>query len=157
MVYDQKAPEITQNVTRNVTLSPVIPRCFSTFFERGYIPWTSQVPPEPIASGNTIWSRSVSTLYRYPERSLSHAPVLLRQLRSLVRKRNRCYRRPMTAALAHIIDEIERLSVPERIELRRHLAKRIPMTGDLTEDDFATIAAETFSLLDSEEVTSRRG
>ncbi len=56
----------------------------------------------------------------------------------------------MTTALAHIIDEVERLSVPERIELRRHLATRIPMTGDLTEDDFATIAAETFSLLDPE-------
>jgi hypothetical protein len=63
----------------------------------------------------------------------------------------------MTTALAHIIDEVERLSVPERIELRRHLATRIPMTGDLTEDDFATIAAETFSLLDSEEANSRRG
>ena len=62
----------------------------------------------------------------------------------------------MTTALAHIIDEVERLSVPERIELRRHLVTRIPMTGDLTEDDFATIAAETFSLLDSEEATSRR-
>ena len=63
----------------------------------------------------------------------------------------------MTTALAHIIDEVERLSVPERIELRRLLATRIPMTGDLTEDDFATIAAETFSLLDSEEENSRRG
>jgi hypothetical protein len=31
------------------------------------------------------------------------------------------------------------------------------MTEDLTEDDFATIAAETFSLLDSEEATLRRG
>ena len=56
----------------------------------------------------------------------------------------------MTTVLAHIIDEVERLSVPERIELRRHLAARIPMTGELTEDDFAIIAAETFSLLDSE-------
>ena len=92
--YDSKAPGFTQNVTRNVTryvtFSPVIPRCFSTFFESGSIRWTPQVPPEPIASGNTSWSRSVSTLYRHPERSLSRAPVLLRQLRSLVRKRNRC-------------------------------------------------------------------
>ena len=63
----------------------------------------------------------------------------------------------MTTALAHIIDEVERLSVPERIELRRLLATRIPMTEHLTEDDFATIAAETFSLLDSEESNSRRG
>ena len=63
----------------------------------------------------------------------------------------------MTTALARIIDEVERLSVQERIELRRLLATRIPMTEDLTEDDFATIAAETFSLLDSEEATLRRG
>jgi len=63
----------------------------------------------------------------------------------------------MTTAVAHIMDEVERLSLPERIELRRLLVARIPMTEDLTEDDFATIAAETFSLLDSEEATSRRG
>ncbi|MEI6873206.1 MAG: hypothetical protein WCL08_13080 [Verrucomicrobiota bacterium] len=63
----------------------------------------------------------------------------------------------MTTAVAHIIDEVERLSLPERIELRRLLAQRIPMTEDLTEDDFATIASETFSLLDSEEATARRG
>jgi hypothetical protein len=63
----------------------------------------------------------------------------------------------MTTALAHIIEEVERLSLPERTELRRILATRIPMTEDLTEDDFATIAAETFSILDSEEATSRRG
>ena len=63
----------------------------------------------------------------------------------------------VTAALARIMDEVERVPVPERTELLRHLATRIPMTGDLTEDDFAIIAAETFSLLDSEEATSRRG
>lgn len=63
----------------------------------------------------------------------------------------------MTTAVAHIIDEVERLSISERIELRRLLAERIPMTEDLTEDDFAAIAAETFSFLDSEEVEARRG
>ncbi len=59
--------------------------------------------------------------------------------------------------MAHIIDEVERLSISERIELRRLLAERIPVTEDLTEDDFAVIAAETFSFLDSEEVEARRG
>ena len=63
----------------------------------------------------------------------------------------------MTTAVAHIIEEFERLSPPERIELRRLLAARIPMTEDLTEDDFATIAAETFSILDAEEANARRG
>jgi hypothetical protein len=48
------------------------------------------------------------------------------------------------------MEEFERLSVPERIKLRRLLAARLPMTEDLTEDDFATIAAETFSILDAE-------
>jgi hypothetical protein len=81
----------------------------------------------------------------------------MRLLHFLVRERNRCYLRPTTTALARIIDEVERLSVQERIELRRLLATRIPMKEDLTEDDFATIAAETFSLLDSEEATLRRG
>jgi hypothetical protein len=55
------------------------------------------------------------------------------------------------------MDEVERLSISERVELRRLLAERIPMTEDLTEDDFAAIAAKTFSFLDSEEVEARRG
>jgi hypothetical protein len=63
----------------------------------------------------------------------------------------------MTTAVAHIMDEVERLSVAERIELRRLLAARIPMTEDLTGDDFATLAAETFSILDAEEANARRG
>ena len=63
----------------------------------------------------------------------------------------------MTTAVAHIMDEFERLSISERVELRRLLAERIPMTEDLTEDDFAAIAAKTFSFLDSEEVEARRG
>lgn len=57
----------------------------------------------------------------------------------------------MTQAVARIIDEVERLSAPERIELRRLISQRIPMTEDLTEDDFAAIAAESFRALDVEE------
>ena len=57
----------------------------------------------------------------------------------------------MTTAVAQIIDEVERLSLPERIELQRLLAQRIPLSEDLTDNDFATIAAEIFGLLDSEE------
>jgi hypothetical protein len=63
----------------------------------------------------------------------------------------------LTTAVAHITEEVERLSISERVELRRLLAERIPVTEDLTEDDFAVIAAETFSFLDSEEVEARRG
>jgi hypothetical protein len=57
----------------------------------------------------------------------------------------------MTQAVARIIDEVERLSPPERIELRRLIAQRVPMTDDLTDDDFAAIAAESFRSLDAEE------
>jgi hypothetical protein len=57
----------------------------------------------------------------------------------------------MTQAVARIIDEVERLSMPERIELRRLIAQRVPMTDDLTEDDFGVIAAQSFQALDAEE------
>lgn len=57
----------------------------------------------------------------------------------------------MTQAVARIIDEVEQLSVQERIELRRLISQRIPMTDDLTDDDFAAIAAESFRALDVEE------
>ncbi len=57
----------------------------------------------------------------------------------------------MTQAVARIIGEVEQLSVPERIELRRLIAQRVPMTDDLTDDDFAAIAAKSFRALDAEE------
>ncbi len=57
----------------------------------------------------------------------------------------------MTQAVAHIIAEVEKLSVAERIELRRLIGQRVPMTDDLAEGDFAAIAAESFRALDAEE------
>ena len=57
----------------------------------------------------------------------------------------------MTDALAHIIDEVEHLSPPERIELRRHIVEHIPMSDDLTDEDFAALAATSFRALDEEE------
>lgn len=57
----------------------------------------------------------------------------------------------MTQAVAHILDEVEQLSPPERVELRRAIVERIPMSDDLTEDDFAVLAAEMFRSLDEEE------
>jgi len=56
----------------------------------------------------------------------------------------------MTQALAHLVDNVEQPSVAERIELRRLIAQRVPMTDDLTEDDFAAIATESFRMLDAE-------
>jgi hypothetical protein len=57
----------------------------------------------------------------------------------------------MTQAVAHILDEVQQLSPAERVELRRALVERIPMSGDLTDDDFGALAAASFRALDEEE------
>lgn len=57
----------------------------------------------------------------------------------------------MTAAVSRIIDEVEHLSPSERVELRRHIVERVPMSDDLTDDDFTSLAAERFRALDDEE------
>lgn len=57
----------------------------------------------------------------------------------------------MTTAVSRILKEVEQLSIAERIELRRVLAERIPMSEDLSEDDFGALAAEMFRQLDQEE------
>ena len=61
----------------------------------------------------------------------------------------------MTQAVAHILAEVEQLSEAERVELRRTLVERIPMSDDLTEDDFGALAAEMFRSLDEEENSQR--
>jgi hypothetical protein len=61
----------------------------------------------------------------------------------------------MTQAVARILAEVERLSAPERIELRRAVVERIPIADDLTDDDFAAAAAEMFRTLDAEEDAQR--
>lgn len=58
----------------------------------------------------------------------------------------------MTQAVSRILAEVERLSAPERNDLRRALVERVPMSEeDLTEEDFAALAAESFRALDEEE------
>ena len=57
----------------------------------------------------------------------------------------------MTQAVSHILSEVEQLSESERRELRRAIVERIPMSEDLTDDDFAALAAESFRALDQEE------
>lgn len=57
----------------------------------------------------------------------------------------------MTAAVDQILREVERLSDGERVELRRALVERIPMSPDLTDEDFAALAAASFRALDQEE------
>ena len=57
----------------------------------------------------------------------------------------------MTTAVTQILREVEQLSDAERVELRRALLERIPMSDDLTEEDFAALAAASFRVLDEEE------
>ena len=57
----------------------------------------------------------------------------------------------MTTAVAHIIDEVEHLSLSERVELRRHIVEHTPMSDDLTDDDFTALAAASFRALDEED------
>jgi hypothetical protein len=57
----------------------------------------------------------------------------------------------MTQAVANILSEVEQLSPPERVELRRAIVERVPMSGDLTDEDFAALAADMFRRLDEEE------
>jgi hypothetical protein len=61
----------------------------------------------------------------------------------------------MTQAIAQILIEVERLSLPEQVELRQLICERVPLSDDLTDDDFAALAAASFRALDEEE--SRRG
>ena len=57
----------------------------------------------------------------------------------------------MTQAVAEILSEVERLSRAEQTELRRRLCERVAMTKDLTDEDFAALAAASFRALDQEE------
>ena len=57
----------------------------------------------------------------------------------------------MTAAVAQILNEVQQLTPAERVELRQRIVEDIPMSDDLTDDDFAALAAESFHALDEEE------
>ncbi len=54
----------------------------------------------------------------------------------------------MTAAVAQILDEFQQLTSADRIEVRRRIVESVPMSDDLTDDDFAALAAESFRTLD---------
>ncbi len=62
----------------------------------------------------------------------------------------------MTQAVAQILSAVERLSMAERVELRRALIEATPMSGDLSDHDFGALAAESFGVLDDEEARSCR-
>ncbi len=65
------------------------------------------------------------------------------------------YVQDMTQAVAQILGEFEQLSEKERQQLRRAIVERVPMSDDLTDDDFAALAAASFRALDEEENTPR--
>ena len=60
---------------------------------------------------------------------------------------------PMTAAVAHIVEEFEILSPGEKIELRRQIIERIPWSEDLADEDYTALAAASFRALDEEEAS----
>ena len=61
----------------------------------------------------------------------------------------------MTQAVAQILSEFEHLSDTERRELRRVIVERVPMSGELTDDDYGSLAAASFRALDEEEDARR--
>ncbi len=61
----------------------------------------------------------------------------------------------MTQAVSHILEEVGQLSAPERRELRHAIVERVPMSPDLTDEDFAALAAASFRALDDEEEARR--
>jgi hypothetical protein len=65
------------------------------------------------------------------------------------------YSTNMTQAVAQILGKFEQLSESERQEVRRVIVQRVPMSDDLTDDDFAALAADSFRALDKEEDTRR--
>ena len=61
------------------------------------------------------------------------------------------YVHTVTQAVKRILSEVEQLSETERRELRLAIVERVPMSNDLTDDDFAALAAASFRALDHEE------
>ena len=61
------------------------------------------------------------------------------------------YVQRMTQAVAQILGEVEQLSEQERQQLRHAIVEHVPMSDDLTDDDFAALAADSFRALDAEE------
>jgi hypothetical protein len=87
------------------------------------------------------------------DRQWPACPVI-RASRALLRtcpNRMCLYYAAMTQAVTRILDEVQRLTDAERQELRRAIVERVPMSDDLTDDDFAALAAASFRALDEEE------
>jgi hypothetical protein len=58
----------------------------------------------------------------------------------------------MTQAVAQILGEVEQLSKEARQQLWPAIVEQVPMSDDLTADDFAAPAAASFRALDAEKI-----
>ncbi len=81
--------------------------------------------------------------------------MVVRQFRALALNHAADKLPSVTQAVSRILNEVEQLSAPERTELRRAIVERVPMSDDLTDDDFAALAADMFRTLDAEEDAQR--
>jgi hypothetical protein len=61
------------------------------------------------------------------------------------------YVQGMTQAVAQILGKVEQLFEKERQQLQHAIVERVSMSDDLTDDDFAALAADSFRALDAEE------
>ena len=61
----------------------------------------------------------------------------------------------MTQAVTHILTEFDHLSDAERRELRHAIVECVPMSEDLTDSDYASLATASFRALDDEENARR--
>ncbi|WP_395743744.1 hypothetical protein [Prosthecobacter sp.] len=57
----------------------------------------------------------------------------------------------MSAAVLQLLNVIKQLPIAEQLELHHAMAETVPMSDDLTDDDFAALAAASFRALDEEE------
>ena len=57
----------------------------------------------------------------------------------------------MSEASANILEMFQQLTPDERVEVRRRINESVPMTDDFTDEEFASLAAESFRALDDEE------
>jgi hypothetical protein len=122
-------------------------------------------------NGEVVWIFFPSTIFSFigvireirGQKLLNNSGLVLSSFGLLVRgfaaillrrRSRRILVTPMTAALAHIVGEIEALTPREKIKLRRHIVDRIPWAEDLNEDDYTELSAASFQALDEEEDVS---
>jgi len=118
---------------------------------RSAAPHHRQSLANPTAEPTSSWLEAsvLLVLPRRPAAPVSLAPLV--RAPALAQFFPSMYVQDMTQAVAQILGEFEQLSEKERQQLRRVIVERVPMSDDLTDDDFAALAAASFRALDEEE------